>query len=302
MKYLRCLEVTSPEPEMVERVLRGSIDMHIHIAPDKKARRVDALQCAIAAQDAGMRAVVLKSTCYRTTPLAYVTKHLAPDVKCFGSICLDYEVTGGLCDSTAIIVENHARLGAKMLWMPVTSAEYARRFTPGLEGTGIHILDSHAKLRPEVIKVLEIIKNYDMVLGSGHISYEEAAVLFKTAGCMGITKMVTTHPLSDVIWDAMSMEQIKQLVRLGAYFEVCYLSCTPMNGREDLDNIVNAIREIGPEHTILSSDMSQITDPTPAEGMRSFIAHMLQYGFSEEEVSCMVKTNPAVLLNLDIEI
>lgn len=298
MKYLKCLELQQPDPEVIKELLAGSIDMHIHFGPDKKPRR-DAMQVAMAAQEAGMRGVVLKSTSFPTNPVAAVTKYVAPDVQCFGSVTLDYEVTGGINEYTPLLLENQAKQGAKVLWMPAFSAAYARKFIPGKEGTGICIIDQDGNLIPEIIPLLEIVKKYDMVLATAHISYEEADALLTKAHEMGIQKMIVTHPFSDVIWDPMTLEQTLHLVSLGAYAEFCYLSCTPMNGREDPEFYLNMMRAIGPEHCIMSTDMAQITDPVPAEGMRQYIAHMLQYGATKEEVEWMVKKNPAKLLSLD---
>jgi len=50
-------------------LLKGAIDIHIHIGPDpNRRRRVDGYQAAVQARDAGMRAVVFKSHDYNTTP------------------------------------------------------------------------------------------------------------------------------------------------------------------------------------------------------------------------------------------
>lgn len=298
MKYLKCLTLPQPNPEDITALLSGSIDMHIHFGPDKKPRR-DAMQVAMAAQEAGMRGIVLKSTSFPTNAVASITKYMAPDVHCFGSVTLDYEVTGGINEYTPLLLENQAKQGTKVLWMPAFSAAYARRFIPGKEGTGICIIDEKGNLIPELLPLLEIVKQYDMVLATAHISYQESEALLIKAKDMGIQKMVVTHPFSDVIWDPMTLEQTRHLVSLGAYAEFCYLSCTPMNGREDPGFYLDMMRAIGPEHCIMSTDMAQITDPVPAEGMRQFIAHMLQYGASREEIELMVKRNPAWLLSLE---
>ena len=44
----------------IDRLLKGSIDMHAHYGPDPfAARKVDALKGAQMAQEAGMRAIIL---------------------------------------------------------------------------------------------------------------------------------------------------------------------------------------------------------------------------------------------------
>ena len=46
-------------------LMKGSIDIHIHIGPDPlRRRRVTAYEAAIQARDAGMRGIILKSHHY----------------------------------------------------------------------------------------------------------------------------------------------------------------------------------------------------------------------------------------------
>lgn len=82
--------------------------MHVHHAPDlTMPTRADAIDTARQAREMGMRALVLKNSCYPTAPLAALVNQLVPEVKVFGSICLNYEV-GGL-NSDAL--EASAKLG-----------------------------------------------------------------------------------------------------------------------------------------------------------------------------------------------
>lgn len=78
----------------LDKLLQGSIDMHLHHGPDLLPRRVDALEAARQAQQVGMRAVVLKNHNYPTAPLAMMVSRLIPGVGVFGSICLDFEIGG----------------------------------------------------------------------------------------------------------------------------------------------------------------------------------------------------------------
>ena len=75
---------------VIEKLLHGAIDMHVHHGPDSRVeRRVDALQAALQAQEAGMRAIVLKSHEYPTAPLAYIVRQVIQNMAVFGSISLD---------------------------------------------------------------------------------------------------------------------------------------------------------------------------------------------------------------------
>jgi hypothetical protein len=58
------------------------------------------------------------------------------------------------------------------------------------------------------------------------------------------------------------------------------------------------VRAVGPEHTILSTDLGQLHNAAPWEGMRVFIQLMLDHGITADEIGIMVKRNPAFALGL----
>jgi predicted TIM-barrel fold metal-dependent hydrolase len=58
------------------------------------------------------------------------------------------------------------------------------------------------------------------------------------------------------------------------------------------------INAVGPERTVLSTDLGQVHNPPPCEGFRMFIRVLLEKGLSKESIKKMVQDNPAYLLNL----
>jgi predicted TIM-barrel fold metal-dependent hydrolase len=65
------------------------------------------------------------------------------------------------------------------------------------------------------------------------------------------------------------------------------------------EKIAEAIRGIGAEHTIMSTDSGQWLNPVPVQQMGIYIKDMLDLGISEKEVRTMVSTNPARMLSLE---
>lgn len=298
VKYTPFLAHKTPSAASVDRLWKGSIDMHIHFAPDPgMERRFDGLETVVAAKDAGMRALVLKSDHCPTIQIAYAAQRAIPEVAVFGSINIETCTTGGLGEYTAEIIETNAKMGAKVLWFPTFGSAFSRKYM-GKEG-GLTIFNEDGKLIPVVYDILDVVKRYDMVLCSGHMSYEESEALFIAAEDKGIVKKVVTHPLCDVIWPAFTMDQMKRLAELGAYIEHVYRCCLPLVNSLPPERYVEAVREIGADKTIMATDFAQISDTSPAEGMRQFIATMLQLGISEDDITLMVKTNPAKLLDLN---
>ena len=277
-----------------EDILRGSIDMHIHASPDVRVeRRLDALQAALDARGAGMRAIVLKSHDYPTAAMANIIQRVVPEVAVFGSIALDHEV-GGLNPHA---VEVSAKLGGKVVWMPTLGSANDMK-KKGLDTPGVSVIDEDGKLLPVIYDIYATIKKYRMILATGHVSVAESFALVEAAHEYGLEKIVITHPLLEKVGAHLNLDQQKKMADMGAFLEHCFADTMPLD-RLDPMEIVEAVRFVGAERCIISTDLGQYFNPAPAEGMRMAIATMLQWGLSEKEVELLVKTNPAKLLDLD---
>ena len=276
-----------------DRLVEGAVDIHVHFAPDPKVeRRGSAIEIAEQAAEMGMQALVLKSHEYPTQPVAYTVSQIVPDITLIGGIALDYEV-GGLNPAA---IEATANMGGRVVWMPTYSAQ-ADRQHKGLSG-GIFLLDDNGKLLPEVYAILEVVKAYDMVLATGHISTPECMALVSEAKDLGINRVVVTHGTTSAFWTGMTPEDMKTMAGMGAYVEHCLHVMMPMTYRMPPQDLVEVIRTIGTENCIISTDFGQDFHPMPAEGLRMGIATLLKAGLDEVELGMLVKDNPARLLGL----
>lgn len=275
---------------VIERLMEGAIDFHVHAAPDPyHERRLDVLDLAHRSKEAGMRAVVAKNHQFGTAPLASLVNRIVPGFTLIGSLTLNREA-GGLNPD---IVESAAMAGAKVIWMPTSSSIINSR-----EGQGISLLDDGQKLLPEVMSILEIIRDNDMVLGTGHISLEEMVAVTAKGNALGV-KITITHPLHTGFGQRLTLKQQQELISMGSIIEHCFVACMPDLGGMSPKVIVDHIKGAGEEHCVLSTDFGQATNPLPPEGFRMMIGNMLNYGLSEEEIETVIKINPARLLGLD---
>jgi hypothetical protein len=283
-----------------DALISGSIDMHMHPGPDAFKCRVDALEAANQAKQAGMKAIVLKNHSYPTAPVAMMVNQLVPDFTVFGSVCLDYDM-GGL---NVHAVEYSARAGARVVWMPTFSSANSiskmRDLGLPLEGDGYSILDDKGQLVPEIHQILAIVKQYNMVLASGHMSPAETFALEKEARRLGINKFVVTHPLDHEFFSkAFSKQDLVLLAKNGAFIEFTLIGLLSWEFRHDPAEMVDIIKTVGAEHCIMSTDLGQIWNPRPVEGLRMFIVTLVKYGVTEDEINLMTKINPGRLLGLD---
>jgi hypothetical protein len=65
--------------------------------------------------------------------------------------------------------------------------------------------------------------------------------------------------------------------------------------------IARQIRLVGIKKCIISSDMGQIGNPSPSEGLRDFCRLLLDEGISEEDLRMMGEINPRRLLGLELK-
>ena len=83
---------------------------------------------------------------------------------------------------------------------------------------------------------------------------------------------------------------------MGAYLEYCIGFA--LNSDAVFMQFIDQIRQLGPEHVILSTDLGQPGNPSHTEGLREFVARALAAGFTRADLDTMLKTNPATLLGM----
>ena len=66
--------------------LDEAIDLHCHPYPDLFPRLADDIDIALAARDAGMRALVLKCHHESTVSRAYLVQRVVPGIRVFGGV------------------------------------------------------------------------------------------------------------------------------------------------------------------------------------------------------------------------
>jgi hypothetical protein len=287
--------------KVLDKLMSGSIDMHIHFGPESRLkRRQDALHLARTAKEMGMKAIVLKNREYGSAALAQLVQGLVPEILTLGSFTLDNEA-GGLNPGAVLA---WISLGAKVIWMPTATAANSKgkvKRSRGLDlpGDPQTILDSKGNILSVVKDILALIKEHNVVLGTGHLDPDEVFVLVKEAGAMGIKKTILTHVQQDQLMDRiLTDDQIIHLIGMGAWVEYSYWTCENNIIKTDPKILADSIKKVGAQHCVLSTDFGQADNPPAPEGFRAFMGAMLKNGISEKDIEIMVKTNPAKLLGI----
>ena len=121
-------------------------------------------------------------------------------------------------------------------------------------------------------------------------------LLVRAARDLGIDRIVVTHAMLPPV--KMTVEQMKQAASMGAYLEFVYNALIGPSKVFEIPEYAAAIRAVGPEHCILSSDLGQAGNPLHPDGLEAFFRGLRAQGFSVAEIDRMAKTNPARLLGL----
>ena len=276
------------------QLLAGSIDIHVHSLPDDRARSIDAIDVATLAQARGMRAIVLKNHFDSTAPLAWVVAKIVPGIQVFGGVVLNRSVGGINPAAVEHMAQVTGGLG-KVVWMPTFDSENGVRVNK--ENRPFVSVMRNGALLPEVKEVLDLIAKHGLTLATGHSSPDEALAILREARTRGIQRMVVTHAMFTPV--LMNIEQMKQAASLGAYLEFAGGRPTGPGAAERLAGFAEAIRAIGVDRTILSTDLGQPNNPLPPDGFGGFLVALRQQGFSPAEIGRMAKENPARLLGLE---
>ena len=280
----------------MENVMQGIIDMHIHAAPDVRARKLDDLELMEASVQRGVRAIVLKSHNVPTADRAYLVNRVAaekyPDAKftAFGGLCLNHPV-GGLNPDA---VETSLKLGAKVIWLPTQSARRHLEKMGKDPADGIQLIRD-GKVIPELETVFRLVKDYDAVLATAHVSPEEAFVVVEAARKAGVGKIVITHPEWWVCGYTLE-DQLRLVKDYDVILERCYAQNMGKGKKYHLNLRENAelIQAVGYQHVMVDTDGGQTE-------IYEYMHYLVEYGIPEEQVYYMTKTIPYRLLGIKEE-
>ena len=274
-------------------MLKGTVDFHVHCGPDVVARSVTAHALALDARASGMSAIYVKSHVTPTVGMAAAMSGAVPGLTVLGGIVLNTHV-GGL-NPTA--VDAALAMGGRLVWMPTQSAANDLRYFGRDLSDGLTILDPDGKLRKAVLDILELIAHHGAGLCTGHLSYEESAILVSAALTCGVSTVVVTHPFWRSI--GMSLDQQAHLAQEGAYIEYCLAQLAPRPFGVDVRVLLDALERIGLERAILSTDAGGATFLPPAMAMQDF-QDLLRCELSPEECERVFRLNPSRALGLPI--
>ena len=271
------------------QTLDGAIDMHAHSDPDGTPRSIDAVDLAKLAKSRGMRAIVLKNHYEPTASLAYIVRKDVPGIEVFGGISLDLTVGG--VNPAAVEWMTKVKGGyGRVIWLPTFDSENQVRMSKKNRSFAIVVQDG--AVTPAVSQVIALAAKHNLILETGHSSPAEALIIIREAKRQGVQNVLVTHAMSSPV--NMSIGQMREAAKLGAYLELVWVR----PGTDAARAYVNAIRAVGSESIVLSSDLGQAANPLHPDGLLAMYQYLASQGVPTVDIDRMAKTNPAKLLGL----
>lgn len=293
----------------LDQILSGAVDLHCHSGPAPFPRRIDHVEAARQAADAGMRAIVAKSHHHNTVMdlLAMAPQLAGVKLQVFGGIALNNHV-GGLNPHA---VDMCLKMGGRIVWFPTISADRHithHRKHPNLKfpkttvelmpADPIDVFDDTGDLRPEVHTIIHQVKDAGAVLATGHMSPDRITAVLEAAHRAGLRRLLINHP--NFVVEA-ERRDVLRYAELGATIEhsLCMYDEDSTFYHWDIEVLLDWINLIGPEHTSIGSDLGQAENPLPVDSYRKICSRLLDSGVDEKALRMMIRDNPARLLGLD---
>jgi hypothetical protein len=285
------------------KIIEGGIDIHTHSSPSLFPRKMNDWEMIEQAKSRNLGGIVIKSHESSTVDRALVLQMKEPNLIIQGGIVLNYFI-GGL---NPYAVEVALKMGGKFIWLPTISSEQHMSHYRGNEGNlfqgideiwhpkeGISILNGDGSLKEAMFDIIDLVKKYDGVLCTGHISEKEVMVLSEIVCERKLEKFVITHP--DMGIAPISIENQKKLSKRGAYLEKCFLATTESFMDLTVAEMAETIKILDPVHCLLVTDFGQAFNDDPISAMSDFIQMLIDSGINEQSIRKMYVENPVALV------
>jgi hypothetical protein len=297
----------------ITQIISGAYDLHFHIGPDILPRKYS-VEELIREQGGRLRGVALKSHSFPTIALINAVEDHG-GLNLIGSVTLNYFM-GGFNESAIYASSVMSRDNPIIVWFPTVHAENHLihnkseyeippewvknpefKPRPKTDLKAIRVTNWAGKLIRKANNCLNIMAEMECILATGHVSAKEAEKLAEEALDRGI-KTIITHPMQRDI--AMPLETQIKLAGKGAYIEYCYIMYLDRDNPGDypLEEQAEAIREIGADRVVLTSDAGQVKNPGSSDSLAEYVRLLEQHGLSRNDFEQMLVKNPGQILGV----
>ncbi len=280
------------------------IDIHYHVNPDMYLRRYNAIQAGeIYKKHQG--AVVLKSHLGSTVQSAMIAQDLGLPV--FPSLTLN-KIAGGVSIETIqrSLYEYRSNLDISFLvhlptitqnhtHKPKVKRTYSNKYMEKV-GDLPEFISESSKLKGSVIDILKFAKDNQIVVSTGHSSYDEIMLLIEACNSIGYKKLLLNQPANPI--SGFNYEKLKAIESEDIWIEQTLL--TYKLGYQDWDDISSTLYDLS--NVIYSSDFGQISQPDIDNWVLETHEIFSKIELSEKRKKEILLENPLKLLKKELNI
>jgi len=296
--------------ERISSLLKGAIDLHIHADPSFMKRSCDIMEAAEECCRAGMLGIGVKDHHVSTALGAYFAnkymhRYGGNPFTVYGSICLNNAV-----GFNSRAVDAALKLGAKIVYLPTVAAPaHIKLLSPksadshfipqkikAKQEDPMPILDDNGELLPAVTEIIDVVKESDALLSTGHVDYDETMAVVKYAKTIGLEKVSLTHLPH---FTSRDYNKLDKIVEIGGVVEInlCLMEPqTPEECRMTQQEFIEQVRHFGAERCSFCSDSGSIVVPRPVDYFSQGLGLLIDNGFTDDELRTMVSVNPKKLI------
>lgn len=290
----------------IDRLMQGAVDLHVHSGPSLHPRKLDHIQALREADEAGMRAVLLKDHYYPTMPIArLINENMGFKTEALGAIVLNNPL--GSFNPSA--VDYALKQGARIVWMATAHAKnhmdheaekpgfkFPQNTKKTVAPIPLTLTDDKGVVRDEVKHILDLIAEADALVSGGHHHVSELFPFYEEAKARGVKRLFLNHP---TYVNDCSFQDVTSLAAMGVKMEhsICMFVESTFKLFE-ADHLRAVVDAAGVDNTFFGSDLGQMKNPNPVDGMRQIIGMLLDAGYTEDEVRKMTSTVAAETVGL----
>lgn len=275
-------------------------DLHVHAAPDVTPRFGTDDDICAAYEAAEFTGFVLKSHHESTVGrAASLDRRTTLDV--VGGIALNRAVGGINPDAVFAALAS----GGRMVWFPTADSHtQGHAALPRLHDLDTRLGSDSLALPPFVSNnsdaalnaglILDLIREYDAVLCTGHVSREECLWLLDEAAARGITRVLLTHPSYTV--PGMSPTEIAELAERNVCVEITAFQLWHQPGMT-ITKLAEVAHAAG-TRLVLSSDAGQPNSPPPPEALGILANALAKAGVDPKALAAATEETPRNLVLL----
>lgn len=287
-------------------LLVGAVDLHVHPGPSPFPRRIGIYEAARQAKEAGFKAIFVKSHHHSMVSDINAVRDAMGSlpIPIYSGVALNNQV-GGI---NPYAVELALQQGGRIVWFPTIASgkhicvhndelKFPRPTTSMRRDVPVSITDESGEVLPEVRDILTLIKENDAILSGGHLDVDDLDLLVRTAHEMGLPRILINHPNYII---GATPQRCAEWAQLGAYVEhsLCMYDERSSYYHWKIDVLIDYVKAVGVQRTLLCSDLGQKNNPLPVEAYSLVVRGLLDAGVPATDIRHLVGGNAGELAGL----